>query len=189
MKVYYNLKSKTFYTDRVYNGERVYIADKENSFNIVTSIAFCRSWFAKASDTSDSHLPCELLRLFCDYLELTDDLIVYTINKSRLSSSEFTIKYNSKSHSFIPISGGFSFNSERVGIKFNEVTHCLKSDDVDFISLGVRELKDIHDEGETRKVLEKLFQLSNTIMVDENTGTIDFTFNNEKESELLFFGD
>lgn len=188
MKVYYSLKSKNFYTDRVYNGERVYIADKENSFDIITGVAFCRSWFAKASDISDSHLPCELLRLFCDYLELTDELIIYTINESRLSSSEFTIKYNPKSHNFIPICGGFSFYSERVGIKFDEVTYWIKSDDVDFITLGVRELKDVHEDGETRKVLEKLFQLSNTIMVDENTGTIDFTFNDEKEPELLFVG-
>lgn len=188
MKVYYNLKRKRFYTDRVYSGERVYIADKENSNDIVTVIAFCRSWFANVSDSSDSHLPCELLRLFCDYLELTDDLIIYTINKSRLSSSDFTIKYNSKSHNFIPISGGFSFVNERVQIKFDEVTFCYSDDGYDFISLGVRELKDIYEEGETRKVLEKLFQLSNTIMVDENTGTIDFTFNNGKESELLFVG-
>ena len=188
MKVYYSLKSKNFYTDRVYNGERVYIADKENSFDIVTNVAFCRSWFAKASDISDSHLPCELLRLFCDYSEQVGELIIYDIDERRLSSSEFTVQYNTKSHSFIPISGGFSFNSERVGIKFDEASYWIKSDDVDFIILGVRELKDIHEEGETRKVLEKLFQLSNTIMVDENTGTIDFTFNNEKEPELLFVG-
>lgn len=188
MKVYYNLNKKNFYTDEPYFGERVYIADKENSFDIVTAMAFCRSWFAKASDISDSHLPCELLRLFCDYSEQVGDLIIYDINKSRLSSSEFIVRYNTKSHSFIPISGGFSFFNERVGIKFDEVTYWLKSDDVDFITLGVRELKDIYEEGETRKVLEKLFQLSNTIMVDENIGTIDFTFNNEKESELLFVG-
>lgn len=188
MKIYYNLESKEFYTDEMYSGERVYIADKENSFDIVTAMAFCRSWFAKASDISDSHLPCELLRLFCDYFELVGELIIYDINKSRLSSSEFTIQYNSKSHSFIPISGGFSFVDERVQIKFDEVSYCLNSDNVDFINLGIRELKDISEEGETRKVLEKLFQFSNTIMVDENTETIDFTFNNGKESELLFVG-
>lgn len=187
MKVYYNLKSKKFYTDRIYSSERVYIADKENSNDIVTVIAFCRSWFARTND-NDLHLPCELLRLFCDYLEQVGELIIYTINKSRLSSSEFTIKYNTKSHSFIPISGGFSFVSEGVQIKFDEVTFCYSDDDVDFIHLGVRELKDVHEEGETRKVLEKLFQLSNTIMVDENTRTIDFTFNNGKESDLLFVG-
>lgn len=190
MKVYYNLKKKRFYTDRVYSSERVYIADKENSNDIVTVIAFCRSWFANVSDDSDSHLACELLRLFCDYFELVGDLIIYDINKSRLSSSEFTIQYNPKFHKFIPISGGFSFVDERVQIKFDEVTYWIKNDDddVDVIYLGVRELKDIHEEGETRKVLEKLFQLSNTIMVNDNTGTIDFTFNNEKESELLFVG-
>lgn len=190
MKIYYNLNKKNFYTDEPYYGERVYIADKENSNDIVTVIAFCRSWFAQVSNNSDSHLPRELLRLFCDYLESVGELIIYDINKSRLSSSEFTIKYNSKSHSFIPISGGFSFVDERVQIKFDEVTYWIKNDDddVDFICLGVRELKDVFEEGETRKVLEKLFQLSNTIMVDENTGTIDFIFNNEKESELLFVG-
>ena len=189
MKVYYNLKSKKFYTDRVYSGERVYIADKENSNDIVTVIAFNRSWFAKASDISDSHLPCELLRLFCDYSEQVGELIIYDINKSRLSSIEFIVRYNPKSRSFIPISGGFSFVNEKVQIKFDEVSYWIKNDDDDdFITLGVRELKDIHEEGETRKVLEKLFQLSNTIMIDENTGTIDFTFNNEKESELLFVG-
>lgn len=190
MKVYYNLKKKRFYTDRIYSSERVYIADKEISNELFTVISFNRSWFAQVSDNSDSHLPCELLRLFCDYLELVGELIIYDINKSRLSSSEFTIQYSSKSHSFIPISGGFSFVNERVQIKFDEVSYWIKSDDdnVDFICLGVRELKDIYEEGETRKVLEKLFQLSNTIMVDDNTGTIDFTFNNEKESELLFVG-
>lgn len=189
MKVYYNLNSKRFYTDIVYSGERVFIADKENSNEFITAMAFNRSWFASTND-DDSHLPCELLRLFCDYLEQVGELIIYDINKSRLSSSKFTVQYNTKSHSFIPISGGFSFVNERVQIKFDEVSYWIKSDDddVDFITLGVRELKDIHEEGETRKVLEKLFQLSNTIMVDENTGTIDFTFNNEKESELLFVG-
>lgn len=187
MKVYYNLKSKKFYTDRVYSGERVYIADKENSNGIFTVIAFNRSWFASNSD--DSHLPCKLLELFCDYLESSDELIIYDIDERCLSSSEFTVRYNAKSHNFIPISGGFSFVSEGVQIKFDEVTYWIKSDDdVDFISLGVRELKDVHEEGETRQVLEKLFQLSNAIMVDENTGTIDFTFNNGKESELLFVG-
>lgn len=189
MKIYYNLKKKNFYTDRVYRSERVYIADKENSNDIATVISFNRSWFAQVSDNSDSHLPCDLLRLFCDYLELVGELIIYDINKCRLSSSEFTIQYNPKSHSFIPISGGFSFVRERVQIKFDEVTYWIKSDDVDFIVLGVRELKDISEEGETRKVLEKLFQFSDTIIVDENTGTIDFTFNNGKEPELLFVGD
>lgn len=188
MKVYYNLKSKKFYTDEPYYGERVYIAGKEYPNDIVTVIAFGRSWLANTSDTSDSHLACELLRLFCDYLELVGDLIIYDINNSRLSSSEFTIQYYSKSHRFIPISGGFSFANEKVQIKFDEATYWIKSDDVDFICLGVRELKDVPEEGETRKVLEKLFQFSDTIMVDENTGTIDFTFNNEKESELLFVG-
>lgn len=129
------------------------------------------------------------MELFCDYLESSDELIIYDINKSRLSSSEFIVRYNAKSHSFIPISGGFSFIRERVQIKFNEVTfYYSDDDDDDFINLGVRELKDVHEEGETRKVLEKLFQFSDTIMVDENTGTIDFTFNNGKESELLFVG-
>lgn len=189
MKVYYNLKKKRFYTDEPYYGERVYIAGKENPNDIITVIAFGRSWFAQVSDNSDSHLPCELWRLFCDYFELVGELLIYDINKSRLSSSEFTIQYNPKSHRFIPISGGFSFVNERVQIKFDEVSYWIKNDDdVDFIYLGVRELKDIPEEGETRKVLEKLFQLSNTIMVDENTGTIDFTFNNEKEPELLFVG-
>lgn len=189
MKIYYNLKSKQFYTDEPYYGERVYIAGKEYPNEIVTVIGFGRSWFAQVSDNSDSHLPCELLRLFCDYLELVGELIIYDINKSRLSSIEFTIRYNPKSHSFIPISGGFSFANERVQIKFDEVTFCYRDDDVDFIILGVRELKDVSEEGETRKVLEKLFQLSDTIMVDENTETIDFTFSHEKESELLFVGD
>ena len=187
MKVYYNLKSKKFYTDKVYSGERVYIADKENSNDIVTVIAFNRSWFANTND-DDLQLPCKLLRLFCDYSEQVGELIIYDINKSRLSSIEFIVRYNPKSHSFIPISGGFSFPNERVQIKFDEVTFCYSDGDYDFIHLGVRELKDVFEEGETRKVLEKLFQLSNTIMVDENTGTIDFTFNNEKESELLFVG-
>lgn len=188
MKVYYNLNSKRFYTDKTYSGERVYIAGNEFSTETVTFISFNRSWFANVINDSDSYLPCELLRLFCDYSEQVGELIIYDINKSRLSSIEFIVRYNPKSHSFIPISGGFSFYSERVGIKFDEVSYWIKSDDVDFIILGVRELKDIHEEGETRKVLEKLFQLSNTIMVDENTGTIDFTFNNEKEPELLFVG-
>ena len=190
MKVYYNLKSKNFYTDEPYYGERVYIAGKEISNDIITLIAFGRSWFANVSDDDDSHLPCELLRLFCDYLEHVGELLIYDINKSRLSSSEFIIQYNPKSHSFIPISGGFSFASDRVQIKFDEVTYWIKSDDnIDYIILGVQELKDVHEEGETRKVLEKLFQLSNTIMVDDNTGTINFTFNDGKESELLFVGD
>lgn len=187
MKVYYNLNSKRFYTDIVYSGERVFIADKENSNEFITIIAFNRSWFATTND-NDSYLPCELLKLFCDYSEQAGELIIYDINKSRLSSIEFIVRYNSKSHSFIPISGGFSFVNEKVQIKFDEVTFYYSDDDNDFISLGVQELKDIPEEGETRKVLEKLFQLSNTIMVDENTGTIDFTFNNEKESELLFVG-
>lgn len=189
MKVYYNSKKKNFYTDEPYYGERVYIAGKKYSNDIITVIAFGCSWFANVSDDSDVHLPCELLRLFCDYLEHAGELIIYDIDERRLSSSEFTVKYNPKSHNFIPISGGFSFVNERVQIKFEEVTYWIKSDDVDFIILGVRELKDISEEGETRKVLEKLFQFSNTIMVDENTGTIDFTFNNGKEPELLFVGD
>lgn len=188
MKVYYNLKRKRFYTDEPYYGERVYIAGKEFLNDIVTIIAFGRSWFASASDSSDLQLPCKLLELFCDYSEQVGELIIYDINKSRLSSSEFTVRYNSKSHSFIPISGGFSFVDERVQVKFDEVTFCCSDDDIDFICLGVRELKDSHEEGETIKVLEKLFQLSNTIMVDKNTGTINFTFNNGKESELLFVG-
>lgn len=188
MKVYYNLKRKKFYTDEPYYGERVYIAGKEYPNDIVTVIAFGRSWFANVSDTSDSHLACKLLELFCDYLEQVGELIIYDINMCRLSSSEFIVRYNAKSHSFIPISGGFSFVDERVQIKFDEVTWWIKSDGIDFIDLGVRELKDVHEEGETRKVLEKLFKLSNTIMVDDNTGTIDFTFNNEKEPELLFVG-
>ena len=190
MKVYYNLKSKKFYTDEPYYGERVYIAGKEYPNDIVTVIAFGRSWFANViNDDLDLQLPCKLLELFCDYSEQIGELIIYDINKSCLSSIEFTIRYNPKSHSFIPISGGFSFVNEKVQIKFDEVTFCYSDDDYDFIILGVRELKDVHEEGETRKVLEKLFQLSNTIMVDKNTGTIDFTFNNEKEPELLFVGD
>lgn len=188
MKIYYSLKKKRFYTDEPYYGERVYIAGKEYPNDIVTVIAFGRSWFAQVSNNSDSHLPRELLRLFCDYSEQVGELIIYDINKCRLSSSEFTIQYNPKSHSFIPISGGFSFVDERVQIKFDEESCYYSDDDINFICLGVQEVKDIHEEGETRKVLEKLFQLSNTIMVDENTGTIDFTFNNEKESELLFVG-
>lgn len=188
MKVYYNLKKKRFYTDETYSGERVYIVSKENSNEFITVISYTRSWFADVIRDSDVYLPCKLLELFCDYSEQVGELIIYDINKSRLSSSEFTIKYNPKSHSFIPISGGFSFVRERVQIKFNEVTYYYSDDDYDYIILGVRELKNIHEEGETRKVLEKLFQLSNTIMVDENTGTIDFTFNNEEEPELLFVG-
>ena len=186
MKVYYNLKSKRFYTDKVYSGKRVFIADKENSNEFITIIALGRSWFANTSD--DFHLPCKLLELLCDYSEQVGELIIYDIDERRLSSSEFTVKYNAKSHSFIPIRGGFSFIGERARIKFDEVTFCYSDDDYDFIILGVQELKDIHEEGETRKVLEKLFQFSNTIIVDEKTGTIDFTFNNEKESELLFVG-
>lgn len=190
MKVYYNQISKSFYTDEPYYGERVYIASKELSNEFITVMGYTRSWLANAViDSSDVHLPCRLLELFCDDFELTDELIIYDIDENRLSSSEFTVKYNAESHSFIPISGGFSFVRDGVQIKFDEVTWWIKSDDgIDFIDLGVRELKDIHEEGETRKVLEKLFQLSNTIMVDDNTGTIDFTFNNEKESELLFVG-
>lgn len=189
MKIYYNLESKEFYTDEMYSGERVYIAGKELSTEVVTLIAFNRSWFANVINDSGVYLPCKLLELFCDYSEQVGELIIYDINKSRLSSIEFIVRYNAKSHSFIPISGGFSFVGEGIQIKFDEVTNLIKNDDdVDFICLGVRELKDVHEEGETRKVLEKLFQLSNTIMVDENTGTIDFTFNNEKESELLFVG-
>ena len=189
MKVYYNLISKEFSTDKAYSGERVYIAGNEYSTEIITLIAFGRSWFANVINDSDSYLPCELLRLFCDSFELTDELIIYDIDERRLSSSEFTVKYNPKSHNFIPISGGFSFVRERVQIKFDEVTSWIKSDDVDFINLGVRKLKDVFEEGETRKVLEKLFQFSDTIIVDENTGTINFTFNNGKEPELLFVGD
>lgn len=188
MKVYYNLNKKRFYTDETYSGERVYIAGKEFPNEFITVIATCRSWFADVIRDSDVYLPCKLLELFCDYSEQVGELIIYDINKSRLSSSEFTVKYNAESHSFIPISGGFSFVNERVQIKFDEVTFCYSDDDYDFISLGVRELKDVHEEGETRQVLEKLFQLSNAIMVDENTGTIDFTFNSGKESELLFVG-
>lgn len=188
MKIYYNLSSKRFYTDEPYYGERVYIAGKEYPNDIVTVMATCRSWFANVINDSDVYLPCELLRLFCDYSEQIGELIIYDINESRLSSSEFTIKYNAKSHSFIPISGGFSFAGEGVQIKFDEVTFCYSDDDYDFINLGVRELKDVPEEGETRKVLEKLFQFSDTIIVDEKTETIDFTFNNEKESELLFVG-
>ena len=189
MKVYYNLKSRRFYTDETYSGERVYIAGKEFPNEIITLIATCRSWFADVIRDSDVYLPCKLLELFCDYSEQVGELIIYDINKSRLSSSDFTIKYNAKSHSFIPISGGFSFVDEIVQIKFDEVSYWIKNDDdIDFINLGVRELKDVHEEGETRKVLEKLFQFSNTIMVDESTGTINFTFNNGKESELLFVG-
>lgn len=186
MKVYYDLNSKRFYTDKVYSGKRVYIADKEYSSEFITIIALGRSWFATTSD--DLHLPCKLLELFCDYSEQVGELIIYDIDERRLSSSEFTVKYNTKSHSFIPIRGGFSFISERVRIKFDEVTYWLNNDDVNFINLGVRELKNVSEEGETRKVLEKLFQFSDTIMVDENTETIDFTFNNGKESELLFVG-
>lgn len=188
MKVYYNLNSKRFYTDEPYYGERVYIAGKEYPNDIVTAMATCRSWFANVINASDVYLPCELLRLFCDHSEQVGELIIYDINKSRLSSSEFTIKYNPKSRSFIPISGGFSFVGEGVQIKFDEVTFCYSDDDYDFIILGVRELKDVPEEGETRKVLEKLFQFSDTIIVDEKTETINFTFNNEKESELLFVG-
>jgi hypothetical protein len=189
MKVYYNLNRKEFYTDEPYYGERVYIASKEICNEFITVIGYTRSWLATAvSDSSDVHLPCRLLELFCDDFELTDELIIYDIDENRLSSSEFTIKYDAKSYSFIPISGGFSFVNERVQIKFDEVTYWIKSDDIDFINLGVRELKDIFEEGETRKILEKLFQFSDTIIVDENIGTIDFTFNNGKESELLFVG-
>lgn len=189
MKVYYNTKSKKFYTDEAYYGERVYIAGNDFSTEIVTLIAFGRSWFGNVINDSDSYLPCELLRLFCDYFELTDELIIYDIDERRLSSSEFTVKYNTKSHNFVPISGGFSFVNERVQIKFDEVTWWIKSDDgIDFINLGVRELKDVFEERETRKVLEKLFQFSDTIIVDENTGTINFTFNDGKEPELLFVG-
>lgn len=188
MKIYYNLESKEFYTDEIYSGKRVYIADKENSKEFITVISFGRSWFANTHD-DDVHLPCKLLELFCDYSNQVGELIIYDINKSRLSSIEFTIRYNAKSHSFIPISGGFSFVNERVQIKFDEVTYWIKSDDgIDFIDLGVRELKDIFEEGKTRQVLEKLFQLSDTIIVDEKTGTINFTFNNGKEPELLFVG-
>lgn len=188
MKVYYNQISKSFYTDRTYYGERVYISDKENSSSFVTAICYNRSWFGKV-DESDLYLPSKLLDLFCDYYEREGELIIYEIDENRLSLDEFTIKYNVKSHSFIPISGGFSFVSERVHIRFNEVTWQIKSDDGDnFIYLGVRELKDVSEIGETRQVLEKLFQLSDTIMVDEKTGTINFTFNNGKESELLFVG-
>lgn len=186
MKVYYNLNKKRFYTDETYSGERVYIAGKKFPNEFITVIATCRSWFADVIRDSDVYLPCKLLELFCDYSEQVGKLIIYDINKSRLSSSDFTIRYNPKSHSFIPISGGFSFVDERVQIKFDEVSYWIKNDDdVDFICLGVRELKDVHEEGETRKVLEKLFQLSNTIMVDENTGTIDFTFNNEKRVRII----
>ena len=189
MKVYYNLNKKRFYTDETYSGERVYIVSKESSNEFITVIATCRSWFADVIRDSDVYLPCKLLELFCDYSEQVGELIIYDINKSRLSSIEFIVRYNAKSHSFIPISGGFSFVDERVQIKFDEVSYWIKNDDDDdFITLGVRELKDVYEEDETGKVLEKLFQLSNTIMVDENTGTIDFTFNNEKESELLFVG-
>lgn len=188
MKVYYNTNSKEFYTDKTYSDERVYIASKENSAKFITCISFTRSWFGQTS-VLDFHLPCKLLELFCDYWELVGELIIYDIDESRLLLSEFTIKYDAKSHSFIPISGGFSFVSERVQIKFDEVTYWIKSDDdVNFIRLGVRELKDVSDIGETRQVLEKLFQLSDTIIVDEKTGTINFTFNNGKESELLFVG-
>lgn len=189
MKVYYNLNRKEFYTDEPYYGERVYISGKEISNEIVTIIAFGRSWFGHVLDSSDKYLPCTLLELFCDYSEQVGELIIYDIDENRLSSSEFTVKYNAESHSFIPISGGFSFVRERVQIKFNEVTWWIKSDDgIDFIDLGVRELKDVFEEGETRRVLEKLFQLSETIIVDEKTGTINFTFNNGKEPELLFVG-
>lgn len=188
MKVYYNLSSKRFYTDEPYYGERVYIAGKEYPNDIVTVIAFGRSWFANVINGSDSYLPCELLRLFCDYSEQVGELIIYDINKSRLLSIEFIVRYNAKSHSFIPISGGFSFVNERVQITFDEVTYCCSDSDYDFICLGVRELKDVPEECKTRKVLEKLFQFSDTIIVDENIGTIDFTFNDEKEPELLFVG-
>ena len=186
MKVYYNLNKKRFYTDEIYSDERVYIADKENSNEFITVIGFGRSWFASTHD--DLHLPCKLLELFCDYSEQVGELIIYDINKSRLSSIEFIVRYNAKSHSFIPISGGFSFVGERVQIKFEEVTFCYSDDDNDSIFLGVREVKEAFEEGETRQVLEKLFQFSDTIIVDENTGTIDFTFNDGKESELLFVG-
>lgn len=190
MKVYYNLNRKEFYTDEPYYGERVYIASKELSNEFITVIGYTRSWLATAvSDSSDVHLPCRLLELFCDDFELTDELIIYDIDENRLSSSEFTIRYDAKSYSFIPISGGFSFVNERIQIKFDEVTWWIKSDDgIDFIDLGVRELKDVFEEGKTRQVLEKLFQLSDTIIVDEKTGTINFTFNNGKEPELLFVG-
>lgn len=188
MKVYYNLISKEFSTDKMYSGERVYISGNDFSTEIVTLIAFGRSWFANVINDSDSYLPCELLRLFCDYFELTDELIIYDIDERRLSSSEFTVKYNPKSHNFIPISGGFSFTNEIVQIKFNEETFYCSDDVQVFINLGVRELKDVSDEGEINQVLEKLFQFSNTIIVDEKTETIDFTFNNGKESELLFVG-
>lgn len=188
MKVYYNLNSKRFYTDEPYYGERVYIAGKECPNDIVTVIATCRSWFSNVINASDVYLPCKLLELFCDYSEQVGELIIYDINKSRLSSIEFIVRYNVKSHNFIPISGGFSFVNERVQIKFDEETFYCSDSDNDFIGLGVRELKDVSDEGETRKVLEKLFQFSDTIMVDEKTGTIDFTFNDEKEPELLFVG-
>lgn len=188
MKIYYNLESKEFYTDEMYSGERVYIAGKNFSTELVTLIAFNRSWFANVINDSDAYLPCKLLELFCDYSEQVGELIIYDINKSRLSSIEFIVRYNAKSHSFIPISGGFSFVGERVQIKFDEVSFCYSDDDNDSIILGVREVKDVFEEGETRKVLEKLFKLSDTIIVDEKMGTIDFTFNNEKESELLFVG-
>lgn len=189
MKVYYNLNKKMFYTDEPYYGERVYISGKEYTNDIATMIAFGRSWFANVFDSSDVHLPCTLLELFCDYSEQVGELIIYDIDERRLSSSEFTVKYDAESHSFIPISGGFSFVNERVQIKFDEATWWVKSDDgIDFIDLGLRELKVVSEEGETRRVLEKLFQLSDTIMVDEKTGTINFTFNNGKEPELLFVG-
>lgn len=156
-----------------------YISGKESTNDIVTMIAFGRSWFANVFDSSDVHLPCTLLELFCDYSEQVGELIIYDIDERRLSSSEFTVKYDAESHSFIPISGGFSFVNERVQIKFDEVTWYIKSDDgIDFIDLGIRELKEVPEKGETRQVLEKLFQLSNTVIVDEKTGTINFTFNN-----------
>lgn len=189
MKVYYNLNRKRFYTDETYSGERVYIVSKENSNEFITVIATCRSWFADVIRDSDVYLPCTLLELFCDYSEQVGELIIYDIDERRLSSSEFTVKYDAESHSFIPISGGFSFVNERVQIKFDEVTWYIKSDDgIDFINLGVRELKEVFEEGETRKVLDKFFQFSDTIIVDEKTGTINFTFNNGKEPELLFVG-
>ena len=116
MKVYYNLNKKEFYTDEPYYGERVYISGKESTNDIVTMIAFGRSWFANVFDSSDVHLPCTLLELFCDYSEQVGELIIYDIDERRLSSSEFTVKYDAESHSFIPISGGFSFVNERVNL-------------------------------------------------------------------------
>lgn len=186
MKIYYNLNSKKFYTDKAYYGKRVYIADKESSNEIVTIIAFYRSWFANVSDTLDSYLPCKLLELFCDYSEQVGELIIYDIDESRLSLSEFTVKYNVRSHSFIPISGGFSFINEIVQIRFDEITYCCT--DNACLILGVQESEKISEQEKVREVLEKLFQLSDTIRVDEKTKTIDFTFNNGKESELLFVG-